>query len=508
MDHAHPAAEAIAVAGERIVAVGADSEIANMAGPGTQITDLRGATVLPGFIDSHIHLIWYGLSLSNINLRGIRSIAEMKRLVAERAGISTQWIQGIGWDQEKFAENRYPTKHDLDEVSPHTPVSLRRICGHICVANSTALEEVGITARTPDPLGGVIDRDGTGEPTGILRENALELLESAIPQPSVEDFERATLAASEIALRAGITSVQCVTSSPSELRALLNLRETGRLRVRVYVFIPGDQLKTAAKLGLRSGVGDEWVRIGGVKIFTDGSLGARTAALEAPYSDDPTNRGVTTHGQDELEEIVSAAHRADIQVAAHAIGDRAIGMALRAFEKAQAQFPEKKLRHRIEHASVLNPDLISRMAASNIIAAVQPRFIVSDTWVAQRLGANRAKFTYPFSSLLQNKVRVIGGSDCPIEPLDPILGIAAAVDRTGSEAINVEQAIAFYTREAALGSFEEDAKGSVAPGKYADFVVLGKDPRKVPPSRIKDLKVLMTIVGGRVAYESDSRLAS
>jgi hypothetical protein len=184
-------------------------------------------------------------------------------------------------------------------------------------------------------------------------------------------------------------------------------------------------------------------------------------------------------------------------------------MALGAFEKTQAQFPEKELRHRIEHASVLNPDLINRMAASNIIAAVQPRFIVSDSWVEQRLGARRAKLTYPFSSLLRNKVRTIGGSDCPVEPLDPILGIAAAVDRPGSdEAISVEQAIALYTREAAFGSFDEDAKGTITPGKYADFVVLGKDPRKVHPRRIHDLKVLMTIVGGRVAYQRDNRLAS
>jgi predicted amidohydrolase YtcJ len=509
LDPACPAGEAIAVAGDKILSVGTNQDTTTIAGPSTQITDLKGVTVLPGFIDSHIHLIWYGISLGNINLRDVRSIGEMKRLVAERASGSADWIQGNAWDQEKFVERRYPTKHDLDEVCRDTPVSLRRVCGHICVANSAALEKAGITARTADPPGGIIDRDEAGEPTGILRENALELLESAIPRPRVEDLEQAALAASEIALRAGITSVHCITSSPLELRALLNLKAKGKLTVRFYVFIPADQLRGAVELGLRSGLGDEWLRIGGVKIFTDGSLGARTAALEAPYADDPANRGVTTYNQDELDGIVSEAHRADIQVAAHAIGDRAVGMVLRAFEKAMKLYPGKKLRHRIEHASVLNQELVSKMSALGIIAAVQPHFIVSDSWLDQRLGTRRAQFTYAFSSMLRNRIKVVAGSDCPVEPLDPLLGIAAATARpNAAEAANVEQAIAFYTRDAAYGSFEEAIKGTITPGKYADFVILEKDPRKLQSDRIGNLRVLMTVVGGKVAYQSNGRLMS
>ncbi len=506
MDPTHPVAEAIAILDDKIVATGTSETIANLAGPSTRVTDLQGATVLPGFIDCHNHLIWHGITLGHINLHEVHSIPEMKRLVAERADGSDKWIHGDGWDQEKFTEKRYPTKHDLDDVSPNNPVLLRRVCGHICVVNSAALKAADVTTQTLDPAGGIIDRDAAGEPTGILREKAVELVELVLPHLPGEDFERATLAASEIALRAGITSVHCITSSQSELRALLNLKAAGKLKLRFYVFIPADQMKIAQQAGIRSGLGDEWVRIGGVKIFTDGSLGARTAALHEPYADDTRNRGVTIYNQEELDKLVHEAHSSDFQIAAHAIGDRAVGMALSAFEKAQSQIPKKELRHRIEHASVLNPELIKRFAASGIIASIQPHFIVSDFWTEQRLGTARALFAYPFSSLLRAGIRTVAGSDCPFDLLPPLAGTAAAVDRPGSsEAVSVEMAIAFYSRDAAYASFEENVKGTISPGKYADLVILDEDPRKVLPSRIPDMRVLMTVVGGRVAYYSDAR---
>lgn len=507
MDTALPSAEAIALNGDRIAAIGSSSAILQLVGPETVSIDLKGATVLPGFIDCHIHLVEYGLSLQNLDLRDTDTVEQLKQRVSARARETSSWILGRGWDQEKFSEKRYPTRQDLDEASPGNPVLLRRVCGHICVVNSVALRAAGISAATPDPTGGIIDRDSTGEPTGILRENAVELIERSVPDLSLEDYEKGTVAACQKAVEAGLTSVHCIVSSETELRALLKLRADGRLPLRFYVFVPPEQMKAASQLGVISGFGDEWVRLGGVKIFTDGSLGARTAALEAPYSDDPLNRGVTIYTQEQLDELVSEAQRGDLQAAVHAIGDRAIGMALESLRKAKSRIHGRDLRHRIEHASVLNPQLIRRLKEIGLIASVQPNFVVSDFWVEQRLGAERTRFTYSFSSLLGAGVVTVGGSDCPVEPLAPLSGIAAAVNRSNrEEALIVEDAIALYTRNAAYASFDENVKGTIGPGKYADIVVLQKDPRKVPPSKIAETKILMTIVGGRIAYSSASFL--
>ena len=504
MDAARPLAEAIAVLAGRIVAIGSNQEIQSLVGPKTRIIDVKRATILPGFTDCHIHLIEYGLSLRNIDLRNAQSIEDVKEAVTEEARGSNAWVLGRGWDQEKFTEKRYPTRRDLDEASPEKPVLLRRICGHICVVNSAALAMAAITAETPNPTGGIIDRDPTGEATGILRENAVDLVSRLIPPLEQDDYAQAAQIACQHALAAGLTTVHCITSSELELKALLKLKAQGLLPLRFYLLIPTEQLKAAVALGLRSGFGDEWVRIGGVKIFTDGSLGARTAALEAPYADDPENQGVAIHSQQGLDVLVEEANRSDFQVAAHAIGDRAAAMVLHAVAKAHELCPKKKLRHRIEHASVLTTDLIKRMGELGLVASVQPHFIVSDSWLEQRLGTNRASLAYPFRSLVRAGVTVVAGSDCPVEPLTPLSGIEAAVNRTGGEAVTVEEAIAFYTRNAAYASCEEDIKGIISPGKLADLVIIEKDPRKVPPSTISKIRVLWTIVGGKIAYGKDN----
>lgn len=502
MDAARPHVEAIAITADRIIAVGTNQQIKALAGPKTKIVNVKGATILPGFTDCHIHLIEYGLSLRNIDLRQVKTIEEMKKRVAERTQASTKWVLGRGWDQEKLAEKRHPTRRDLDEASPEKPVLLRRICGHICVVNSAALALAGVTAKTPNPTGGIIDRDASGEPTGILRENAVDLVGQAIPPLELGDYIGATLTACDHALEAGLTTVHCITGSELELKALLSLKAEGRLPLRFYVLIPPHELKAAIALGLRTGFGDEWVRIGGVKIFTDGSLGARTAALEAPYSDDPENQGVTIYSQQQLDDIVLETHRSNFQTAVHAIGDRATAMALHAITKAQESFPTRKLRHRIEHASVLNPDLIKQMHEARVIASVQPHFIASDVWLEQRLGTKRASLSYPFQSLLKAGLTIVGGSDCPVEPLTPLSGIEAATNRIGSEAVTVEDALSFYTRNASYASFEEDTKGTIAPGKLADLVILSEDPREVKPRMISRIQVLMTMVGGRIAYQA------
>lgn len=503
MDPSRPTAQAIALFGDQIVAVGSDREISSLIGPKTAVLKLDGATVLPGFTDCHIHLIQYGISLQNLDLRGIRSITEMKELVSARARQSDSWIIGGGWDQERFAENRYPTREDLDEASPEKPVFLWRVCGHICVVNSKALEIAGVNRATPDPVGGSIDRNEAGDPTGIVREMSVGLIERYFPKLTLEDYENAALAACEKAVEAGLTSVHCIIGSELELRALLRAKASGRLPIRFYLFIPVDLLDDASRLGLSNGFGDEWVRLGGVKIFTDGSLGARTAALEAPYSDDPMNRGMLIYTQQQLDDIVAKAHRSDLQIAGHAIGDRAITMLLDSIEKADRTIPGKNLRHRVEHASVLSSNLIRRLRVLKLVASVQPHFTVSDFWVEKRLGPERTRLTYAYSSLLKGGVISVGGSDCPVEPLAPLSGIGAAVNRANpAEALNVEDTLTLYTRSAAYASFEEDLKGTITPGKYADLVVLQEDPRKVTRSKISEIAVLMTIAGGRVVHRS------
>lgn len=503
MDRAVPSAEAIALNGDRIAAIGTVAEISDLAGPRTGVLDLRGATVLPGFIDCHIHLIEYGLGMKNLDLRAAVSIKQLKERVSARARDASFWILGRGWDQEKLAEGRYPTRQDLDEASPHKPVLLRRVCGHICVVNSLALQSAGIGAATPDPESGIIDRDPSGEPTGILRERAVDLVERIIPDPDSNEYETATLAACRKAVEAGLTSVHCILSSEKELRALLNLRMKGLLPLRFYVFVPPELMRLAIELGLRTGFGDEWVRLGGVKIFTDGSLGARTAALQDPYHDDHANRGVTIYNQDDLDSLLLEAQRADMQAAVHAIGDRAITMAIESLRKAKAPENGKDLRHRIEHASVLNPNLIKAMKDSDLIASIQPHFVVSDFWVSQRLGEERTRFTYAVRSLLKAGLMTVAGSDCPVEPLAPLSGIAAAVNRSDiEEAVGILEAVALYTRNAAFASFDEDVKGTITPGKYADLVIIDRDIRKIRPSEFESAKVLMTMVDGKIVYSS------
>ncbi len=511
MDPGQPSAQAVAIHRDQIAAVGNNAEISKLAGPETSVTNLKKATVLPGFIDCHVHLIDYGFAVSglSLDLHGVRSIEEMKKRVSEKSMMAPSRVEGHGWDQEIFVERRYPSRADLDEVAPEKPVILRRVCGHICVANSIALKLAGIDRNTPDPAGGSIDRDSNGEPTGILRETAVNLVEEGITRPGVgqpegpEEYEKATTAACEKAVEAGLTGVHCVLSSERELRALLKLKAEGRLPIRFYLLLPVHLQSTASQLGLRTGFGDDWIRIGGVKIFTDGSLGARTAALEAPYSDDPLNRGIPTYTQEQLDGMVAEAHRSDLQLAIHAIGDRAIRMALEAVKKARDWMAKKELRHRIEHASVLTAELIQEMKDLGVIASVQPHFVASDTWVERRLGTARARSTYPFQNLLREGVTVVAGSDCPVDPIAPLTGIAAAVDRA-EQALSIEDALALYTRSAAYASFDESRRGTISPGKLADLVVLKEDPRKAAPSEIPNIQVLLTMVGGRVVYRSGS----
>ncbi len=500
-----PKAEALAIKGGKIVAVGSNSEVGGYVGGGTRVLDLKGKTVVPGFVDCHVHMASFGQQLQGLDLRDTASIEELKRQIREYADKHPwkSWILGGRWDHEKFSEKRYPTRWDLDEAVPDRPVFLVRVCGHVGVANTKALEAAGITRDTVVE-GGRIDLDeASGEPNGVLRENALNLVWQAVPKPSETELEEAILEACIKAVSQGLTMVHWIVDSAEELRLIQKLWRDGKLPLRVYVGIPAKLLNEAVRLGLSTGFGDDMLRIGFVKIFADGSLGARTAALKEPYMDKPETRGMMLLSQRKLDSLVLKAHRAGWQVAVHAIGDRAVESVLKAFEKAFKKHPRGGLRHRVEHCSVLNPRLIRRMKRLGLIASVQPHFIVSDFWIVDRVGVERARWVYPFKTLMKEGVVVASGSDCPVEPISPVLGIWAAVARKTfvEESLTVEEALKTYTLNAAYASFDEDKKGTIEVGKFADLTVLSEDPFNVPPERLRGVEVEMTIVGGEVVYK-------
>jgi len=505
MNPSKPHAQAIAIKDDKIIKVGTNKEIKSYIGKKTKTIDLKEKTVVPGFIDTHAHITGFGKSLTQINLRGVNSIKEIQKKLKKQIQKTPkgQWILGRGWDQDHLTEKRYPTRWDLDKFSPNNPVIFTRVCGHLCVANSQALESAGITRETTPPPAGQIDKDPkTREPTGILRENAMNLVWKVKPEPSEEELIETCSLACQKAVEAGLTSVHWLTSSPTEIRVIQKLREQNKLPLRVYIMVSVKLLDHLIDLGLHTGFGDSRVRIGSVKIFSDGSLGARTAALFQSYHDEPTRKGLMLYTQKKLNTLVMKAHKADFQLAIHAIGDRAIDMVLTVLEKVLKEAPKKNHRHRIEHASVLNERLIQRMEKLKVIASVQPHFVVSDFWVANRVGPSRARWVYPFKTLIQEGVLTTGGSDCPVEPIDPLLGIWAAVAREAfpEERITVDDALRLYTVNAAYASFEEDIKGSIDVGKLADLVVLSREPHEIPPNEIRDVKVEMTIVGGKVVY--------
>ena len=505
MNSAQPRAQVVAVKNGLIVAVGTQNEVKQWIGKDTKTVNLRGKTVVPGLIDTHVHMTGFGFSLAQIDLRGASSIREVQRKLQQRVQETPKgkWVLGRGWDQDRFREKRYPTRWDLDEVSPNNPVALTRVCGHIGVANSRALEIAGITRKTTAPPSGLIDKDSkTGEPTGILRESAYDLVLNTVPKPSEDELVKACSLACEKAVEAGLTSVHWIVDSSSDIRVLQRLREMGKLRLRVYLIIPVELLDSFAKVGLRTGFGDSVLRLGGVKVFADGSLGARTAALNEAYDDEHSTKGILCLSQKDLYEIILKAQNAGFQVCVHAIGDRAVDAVLTAFEKVLKGAEGNVRRNRLEHASVLNKQLIKRLKKLGLIACVQPHFVISDFWVEARLGRARAKWTHPFRTLIEEGVLLSGGSDCPVEHINPLQGVYALAARElfPEERVSVEEALKVYTANAAYVSFEEGVKGSIESGKLADFTVLSHNPLVIKPEKIKDVKVEMTIVGGEIAY--------
>jgi predicted amidohydrolase YtcJ len=499
-----PRAQAVAIRGGRIVAVGSNREIRKHASKNTRVIECRNRTIIPGLVDCHAHMLEFGASLQNLDLRQAKSIKEIQRKLRNHADKNPQldWIMGGRWDQEKLAEKRYPTRRDLDAAVADKPVFLTRVCGCLGVANSRALQLAEIT-RVTTVKGGKPDiEEATGQPNGILRGNAMNLLWKVVPKPTEEELEKTCLLACRKAVETGLTGVHWLLRSAEEMRVLQKLRSEGRLPLRVYVGVPVRLLNDTLSLGLLPGFGNDMIKIGFIKVLADGSLGAHTAALKKPYSDAPKKRGMMLYEQEELCEIVLKAHSGGMQLGVHAIGDRAMETVLKAFEEALKKVPRQNHRHRIEHCSILNPDLIVRMKRLNLVASVQPHFVASDFWILDRVGSQRARWSYPFKTLLEKGVTVASGSDCPIEQISPLLGVWAAVTRKDNveERLSVEEALKTYTLNAAYASFDEEKNGTIEVGKLADLTILSDDPTKIPTEKIRDVAVEMVIVGGRVVY--------
>ncbi len=506
LDPNNPAAEAIYVENDRIIAVGTNHTIRRYATKETRFLDLHGYSVVPGLIDCHVHMTSFGKQLTRLDLINVSSISELQKKLQSYAhkNPSAGWIIGRGWDQDKFPDHRVPTREDLDAVVNGKPVLITRICGHVAVANTKALEQAGLT-RLTQTKAGIIELDSTGQPNGILKENAINLIRDAIPKQTKQELRKSMELACRKAVQNGLTAVHWLVDSSEEIRTLQEMRDSHRLPLRVYLGISSNLLNELTRLGIKTGFGDNWLKIGFVKLFADGSLGARTAALTEPYADDPNNTGMLLYPQEELNNMILRAHDAGLQIGVHAIGDKAIRSTLVAYENALKKNPQKNHRHRIEHYSVLDHNLISKSKKLGIVACVQPHFIVSDYWIKDRLGENRSRMAYPFRTLLRQGIRIVSSSDCPIENIRPILGIWAASSQQphNEENITPLQALKTYTSYAAYASFEENEKGTVKTGNLADLTVLSDSPTKVKPKDIKKIRVEMTIVGGTIVYSKE-----
>ena len=519
-----PRAESLAVRDGRIVAVGSNEELASLRSQAARTVDLDGATVMPGFIDAHTHFVSGGMTLSRVRLAGLFTLREWQQAVRDTVvkSASGEWVVGRGWDDTKRTDVvALPTKEDLDEVSPENPVYLGRADGHVGWANSLALEKAGITRDTDDPYGGHIVRDEHGEPTGILQETAKLMVERILPEPGEAERKKALSDALAEAARFGITSIH--DNAPAEDIALYQeFRERGDLTVRVNTLVRGWEvpepfLEPMIKLGARTGFGDDWIKLGALKLSLDGTLGSRTAAMLEPYSDDPGNTGVFRISQDELNPIIERAHRHKIQVALHAIGDAACKMALDAIEQATQQFEWPDHRHRIEHEQAITREDMERFPKLGVIASLQPVHGITDlNWVESRVGPERVKTAYAWRSFLDIGTHICLGTDWPVETLDPRVGLYHAVTRQDihgnppggrwpEEALTIEETLKGYTLDAAWAEFAEDRKGSVTPGKYADLCVLDADPTAINPNSLMELDVLTTIVEGRTVYDADGR---
>jgi len=519
MDPARRQVNALAIRAGRVIALGDDiAAIKQAAGAGAQVIDLKGRTATPGLNDAHAHPMLTGWALSTLNLNtppnhGIADIVALVRADTKRKAPG-KWIVGLGYDQARLSEQRHPTRHDLDAISPDHPVLLIRSCIHIGVANSRALELAGITAATPNPDGGTIDRDERGEPTGVLRESAFAQLRVLSGEADEDELEDLLKLAGADFLSNGVTSVvEAGIDRPDELRAYQRLRRSGGLPIRTYLMMMIDQmLDPMSDLGLQTGFGDEWLRIGPAKLFSDGSIGGRTARMSQPYEGEAENVGLWMLPPADLEAKVLRAHKAGFQVGIHAIGDAAIDLVLDAYEEAMIADPRADPRHRVEHCSIINEATIARIARLGVIPIPGTSFLYhfSDAYL-QNLGMDRIRYAYGMASFLRHGVVAAASTDAPVVPTSAVIGLQTMVTRKDSggraiwaeEAISLDDALRAYTVNGAFASFEETIKGSFKPGMLGDVTIFETDLHQTPVDEIGAVKIDYTVTDGNVAFARD-----
>ncbi len=525
-DPAYPHATAVAIRDGRVWAVGRDEEIRALAGPDTRTIDLGGRLVLPGLTDAHFHYYDWSLGLRRLALTGATSLADLRYRLAQRASETPpgQWILGQGWNETRWPEPRQPRRADLDDAAPDHHVILWRNDMHLAVVSSRALREAGITGDTPNPPEGVINRDEAGQPTGILRELAINLVSDLIPPPTEEETVEAMREGFAVLHRLGLTGVHDYrimggADGPPAFRAYQRLRTAGDLALRLWMNIPGERLDAGIALGLCTGMGDDYLRVGHVKFFADGGQGARTAWMLEPY-EDTGDCGMPLTPMEEIAEAIARADRAGLAVAIHAIGDRANRELITVFENLP-QVPNLRevappaAPHRIEHVQMIRPEDIARLGQLNVVASVQPIHAPDDIPMIEKSVGPRGRFAYPFRDMLDAGVTLAFGSDCPVANPNPMFGIHAAVARQQRDGepqggwyprqrLTVAEAVWGYTMGTALVSGREAYLGSITPGKLADLIVLDRDIfalERTTPMEIAQTQVTMTVFDGQVVYE-------
>jgi predicted amidohydrolase YtcJ len=510
--------EAVAVLGNRIAAIGSTEEIRKWIGANTRVIDLQGKRVTPGFNDSHVHFLDGGMGLASVQLRDARTPEEFRDRIRDFAAKlpKGRWILNGNWDHENWTPPALPTRRLIDAVTPDNPVFINRLDGHMCLANSLALKLAGVTRQTPDPPGGAIVRDAGGEPTGVLKDAAMNYVYKVIPSPSEEVMAEAIRAALAYAAENGVTSVQDMSASPEVFGVYQKLLANGEMTVRVYGIQPLSEWGRLARVGVRAWFGNDKLKVGGLKGFADGSLGSTTALFFEPYLDAPKTSGLPSDEmfpEGKMLDNILDADRAGLQVAVHAIGDKANKTILDVFAEVEKRNGARDRRLRIEHAQHLRPEEIKRFGAERVIASMQPYHAIDDgRWAENRIGPNRAKGTYAFRSLLVAGATLAFGSDWFVAPMEPLMGIYAAVTRrtfdgkrpqgwVPEQKITVAEAVRAFTMGSAYASGDEKVKGSIEVGKLADLVVLSADIFKSDPVEIEKAKVVMTIFDGKVIYE-------
>jgi predicted amidohydrolase YtcJ len=520
VDKGMPTAQAVAVLGDRIVAVGSSAEVEAWRGPKTEVVDAGGKLLLPGFNDSHVHFITGGSQLDNVQLNDAASAQEFVKRVGEHARTMPkgEWMLGGDWDETKWTPADLPTRQMLDAVTPNNPVFLSRYDGHMGVANSAALKLAGITKATPEVPGGTIVRDARGEPAGGLKDAAMNYIYKVIPKLSAEQRARAAARALAHAASLGVTSVQDMVPDYEDIALFADLLERGKLTTRIYAAPAVALSEDQAKIGIRHSFGGPYLRIGAVKAFADGSLGSRTAYFFEPFSDQPGNHGLLSEDMQPLSKMrgyMMTADGAGLQICTHAIGDQAISMILDLYTELVKAHGARDRRFRIEHAQHMAAKDFDRFDQLNVIASMQPYHAIDDgRWAEGRIGHDRASRTYAFRTLLNHNVHLAFGTDWDVAPLNPMLTVYAAVTRATldgkhpegwipEQKLTVAEAIEAYTMGSAYAEFQDTVKGSISVGKLADMVLLNEDILTIDPVKIREAKVVRTIVGGKTVFDGN-----